>query len=307
MPDNESVLPPEGGTTNVSQLTILLIGDVVGHPGRDAVRALLPSLGEEYRLDFVIANAENAARGFGVSRSTAKDLWSAGVHVLTAGNHFWDQQDAADLLSHEAHLLRPANCPPEVAGRGSGVFTTKKGAKVGVLHLLGVTFMQPYPCPFRTAEAELERLCPETNVVIVDFHAEATSEKVAMGWFLDGRVSAVLGTHTHVQTADEQILPGDTAYLTDCGMTGAMNSVLGMNKDIILERFLTKLPLRHQVAEGKAILCGAVVTVDEATGKAVSIQRLQKQTSNAQDPSASRRSEGAVHHGASNSNFERRT
>lgn len=264
-----------------------MVGDVVGRPGRDAVRALLPSLCEEYRLDFVIANAENSAGGFGISRSTAKDLWSAGVHVLTAGNHFWDQKDAADLLSHESHLLRPANCPPEVAGRGSGVFTTKKGAKVGVLHLLGVTFMQPYPCPFRTAEAELERLRPETNVIIVDFHAEATSEKVAMGWFLDGRVSAVLGTHTHVQTADERILPGGTAYLTDCGMTGPMNSVLGMNKDIILERFLTKLPLRHQVAEGESILCGAVVTVDEETGKAVGIQRIQKQTSNAQDKSAS--------------------
>jgi hypothetical protein len=264
-------------------LTILLIGDVVGRPGRDAVRALLPSLREQYHLDFVIANGENSAGGFGVSRATARDLWSSGVHVITSGNHFWGQKDAADLLSHEANVLRPANYPAEVPGRGSGVFTTKQGVKVGVVHLVGVTFMPPTTSPFRAAEAELERLQSETRLIIAEIHAEATSEKVAMGWFLDGRVSAVLGTHTHVQTADEQILPKGTAYLTDCGMTGPAGSVLGMNKDIILERFLTGLPLRHQVAEGESILCGVVVTIEDETGKAISIERIQRRTSNAQN------------------------
>lgn len=264
-------------------MTILLIGDVVGRPGREAVRALLPSLNEQFHLDFVIANGENSAGGFGITRSTAKDLWTAGVHVLTAGNHCWDPKDAADLLSHEANVLRPANYPPETPGRGSGVFTTKRGVKVGVLHLLGVTFMQPLACPFRTAEAELEHLRPETHIIIVDMHAEATSEKMAMGWFLDGRVSAVLGTHTHVQTADERILPGGAAYLTDCGMTGPVHSVLGMNKDIVLDRFITKMPHRHQVAEGESLLCGVVVTVDDETGKAVGIERIQRRTPSAQN------------------------
>ncbi|MBT0653873.1 TIGR00282 family metallophosphoesterase [Geomobilimonas luticola] len=255
-------------------VNILFIGDVIGKPGRQAVSRELHRLVDRYRLDLVIANGENAAGGFGITEETAKDLFKSGIHFLTSGNHIWDKKDALEFIAREERLIRPANYPPGTAGRGSAVVKTPGGAKVGVLNLEGRVFMNNLDCPFRTADREVARLREETSIIFVDFHAEATSEKASLGWYLDGRVSAVVGTHTHVQTADERILPGGTAYLTDAGMTGAFDSVIGVRKDEPIEKFLTQVPVKFEIAKNNLRLNGVVVTVDEDTGRALGVERV---------------------------------
>lgn len=253
---------------------LLFIGDIIGKPGRQAVSRELDRLVDRYLVDLVIANGENAAGGFGITAETAADLYKCGIHVLTSGNHIWDKKDALEFISRDARVLRPANYPEGTPGRGSAVFATAGGVKVAVLNLEGRVFMNNLDCPFRVADREIARLRAETPVILVDFHAEATSEKNSLGWYLDGRVSALIGTHTHIQTADERILPGGTAYLTDAGMTGGFDSVIGVKKDEAIARFLSQLPVKFDVAKNNLRLNGAVITVDEQNGKAISIERI---------------------------------
>ncbi len=262
-----------------TEIRVLLVGDAVGRPGREAVKAIVPSFKSSGRAHFVIANAENSAHGKGITRETANQLLSAGVDVLTAGNHTWDNKDVFNFINNEYRLLRPANYQPvaEVPGRGYGVFDVPEfpGVKIAVTNLIGRVLMAPAECPFRTADSFIEQVKNETPIIFVDFHAEATSEKVAMGWYLDGRVTSVTGTHTHVQTADEQVLPGGTAYMTDLGMTGGHHGVIGVKSPEVLHRFLTGLPVRHEVATDNVILCGALVTADADTGRVVDIERIR--------------------------------
>lgn len=258
-------------------IKILFIGDVVGSPGRAAVKALLPALKQRHSIDVVVANAENAAGGSGITPRVARDLFQSGCDVLTSGDHVWRRPEVIEVLQQEKHVLRPANFPKVTPGRGSTVFKTAKDQKVGVVCLLGKVFIDAgVESPFRVVQEELKALKEETKVIMVDLHAEATSEKVAMGWFLDGEVSAVLGTHTHIQTADERILPKGTAYLTDVGMTGPYDSVIGRNKDRIIERFLTGMPTRFELGTEDIELHGALVEIDEATGKALAIERVRE-------------------------------
>ena len=257
-------------------MRILMIGDIVGRPGRVVVERTVMALRDERAIDVVIANCENAAGGAGITPSIADDLFRSGVDVLTSGNHVWKRREAFELLRLDPRVIRPANYPDGAPGTGSTIIETLSGEKVGVLNLMGRVFMEPLDCPFRAAERELARLKLVTSVIIVDLHAEATSEKVAMGWFLDGKVSCLFGTHTHIPTADERILPQGTAYITDVGMTGPYDSVIGRRVDQILERFLLQLPMRSEVAEGNVQLRGLLVEVDSATGKAVSIERVTK-------------------------------
>ena len=255
-------------------MRIIFVGDVVGRPGRKALKGLLPGLIKFYGADFCIANGENAAGGKGITQKVAEEMFSCGVDVLTSGNHIWDRKEGISYVQSASNLLRPANYPPDVGGIGYGVFRSRSGVPVGVINLQGRTFMPATDCPFRTALRILEEV--DVPVKVVDFHAEATSEKVAMGWFLDGKVGVVVGTHTHVQTADERILPGGTAYITDVGMTGAMDSVIGFKKEVALRRFLTQLPMRYEPAEEDLWLCGVVVDLDEGTGRALKIIRLRE-------------------------------
>jgi len=255
-------------------MRILFIGDIVGKPGRRAVHELLPELINGYQIDFVIANGENAAAGFGITREIVEDLFENRIDVLTMGNHVWDKKEILDFINDYESLIRPANYPGSAPGRGSVVMPSIKGYHIGVLNLMGRVFMHPLECPFRTAEQEIEKIRKRTKIILVDIHAEATSEKIAMGWFLDGKVTAVVGTHTHVQTADDRILPGGTAYITDVGMTGPFDSVIGTRKEIVLERFLTQIPNRFDVAKGDVRLQAVLIDVDEKTGSALSIERL---------------------------------
>jgi metallophosphoesterase (TIGR00282 family) len=257
-------------------LKVLFIGDVVGGPGRKAVATLVPPLVAREGIGLVVANVENAAGGVGVTPDIVDELLGVGVHVMTSGNHIWDKKEVLDVMGFEPRLLRPANYPRNNPGRGTAVVKTADGLKVGVLNLEGNVFMRPKDCPFQTARDELEGIRQETRVVLVDIHAEATSEKKAMGWYLDGRVSLVIGTHTHVQTADETILPGGTAYLTDAGMTGPHDSVIGVKKEIVIERFLTGMPRRFEPATGDVRLQGALVAIDPESGKATSIRRVDE-------------------------------
>jgi metallophosphoesterase (TIGR00282 family) len=257
-------------------MKILFLGDVVGRPGRRVVREWVARLTGQEEIDFVIANCENAAGGMGADPNTAEELFSAGVDVLTSGNHVWHKKEMADYAEHVPAFLRPANFPPGTPGGGWVVKETSGGVPVGVLNLMGRVFMGTLDCPFRAADIILPLLQDQVKVIVVDMHAEATSEKVAMGWFLNGRVSAVLGSHTHVQTADEQVLPGGTAYITDVGMCGPSDSVIGMKKDQVLRRFLTQMPTRFEVASGPTLLQGAIVEVDEKSGKAQSICRIRE-------------------------------
>lgn len=256
-------------------MKILFIGDIIGKPGRRAVKEGLPDLVNKLKIDFVIANAENAAGGFGVTQSVAEELFSMGLHVLTSGNHIWDKKEAVTYITKESRLLRPANYPPDVPGFGSIVMKTSSGDKLAVINLSGRVFMSQMDCPFRTAQQEIETLKKQTSIIIVDFHAEATSEKSAMGWFLDGDVSAVIGTHTHVQTADEMILPKGTAFITDVGMTGPKDSIIGVKKEQIIHKFLTQIPARFETAKGESLLSCVVVEINPKTGLSSSIQRLQ--------------------------------
>jgi metallophosphoesterase (TIGR00282 family) len=253
---------------------LLFIGDIIGKPGRHAVSRELDRLVDRYRVDLVIANGENAAGGFGITEETAKDLFGCGIHLLTSGNHIWDKKDALEFINREGRLLRPANYPPGTPGQGSAVVTTPGGVRIGVLNLEGRVFMNSLDCPFRVADREIERLRQETSIIVVDFHAEATSEKASLGWYLDGKVSAVIGTHTHVQTADERVLPGGTAYITDAGMTGAFDSVIGVRKDEPIERFLTLRPVKFEVAKSNLGLNGIVVEIDETSGRALAVERI---------------------------------
>ena len=255
-------------------MKILFIGDIVGKPGRKAVREIIPRIVSGHGIDLVIANCENAAAGFGVTREIVEELYQSNIDVLTSGNHLWDKKEVTEFIEDYETLLRPANYPHGVPGGGTVIIPTPSGNYVGVLNLAGRIFMQPLDCPFRTAEREIEKIRKKTSIIIVDMHAEATSEKRALGWFLDGRVSAVLGTHTHVQTADEDILPGGTAYITDVGMTGAFDSVIGVKKEMVLERFLTQMPNKFDVAKNDVRLQGVIVDVDEETGKSRGIERL---------------------------------
>jgi metallophosphoesterase (TIGR00282 family) len=256
-------------------LKILFIGDIVGRPGRQATKALLPRVVERYKIDFVVANGENAAGGFGITADSAGELFSMGVHVITSGNHIWDKKEVLSYIEREDRLIRPFNYPPGSPGAGSVIAALPNGDKVAVLNLSGRVFMGLMDCPFRAAEKEVAALRKKTPVVIVDFHAEATSEKVAMGYFLDGHVSALLGTHTHVQTADERVLPGGTAYITDAGMTGPLDSVIGVKKEQIIDKFLTSMPKRFEIPGGPVVFSAVVVETDEKTGRSSSLSRLQ--------------------------------
>lgn len=254
-------------------MRILMIGDVIGRPGRRAVQVLLPNLRQEYSIDLVIANGENAAGGLGLTRETAEELFASGIDVITSGNHIWDHKEIIPSLDSELAILRPLNYPPGVPGRG---YLTK--GKVLVVNLLGRTFIGNFDCPFRAMDQLLEELVDKPPVIIADFHAEATSEKVAMGRYLDGRVSAVLGTHTHVGTIDARLLPEGTAYVTDVGMTGPLESVIGDDADAVIRRFLTQLPHRLSVGKGSVVLNSVLVEVEESTGVAKSIVRIDKET-----------------------------
>lgn len=253
-------------------MRVLLIGDIVGHPGRNAIKELLPILKKEEAASFVIANAENAAGGSGVTPQIADELFKCGIDVMTTGDHIWNRKEIAPYLDQNDKLLRPANYPKGVPGFGSCVVDKK----VGVINLAGRVFMDAIECPFRIVREEIEKIENSAKIIFVDIHAEATSEKVALGWYLDGIVSCVFGTHTHIQTADERILPKGTAYITDLGMTGPYDSVIGRRVDQILTRFITQLPTRFEMAEENVQLCGAVVEVDEKTGKALAIKRIQR-------------------------------
>jgi metallophosphoesterase (TIGR00282 family) len=255
-------------------MRILLLGDVVGRPGRRAVRDLVPSLVMRERVDLVVANAENAAGGRGVDAKSAEELFSGGVHVLTSGNHIWKKKEVYPYIEAHPNLLRPANYPPGAPGRG-WLRWQSNGRRALILNLQGRVFMPPADDPFRCVDHLLEEHGAFSPVVIVDMHAEATSEKSAMGWFLDGRASVVYGTHTHVQTADERILPKGTAYITDLGMCGAWDSVIGIEADSVIRGFLTQMPQRFEVATENVVLQGALVDADEETGRALAIRRIR--------------------------------
>ncbi len=256
-------------------MKILFIGDVVGRAGRRALAEHLDRLIDRHYIDLVIANGENAASGYGITPPVLKELFDAGVHVVTSGNHIWDKKEVLPLLDREKRLLRPANYPPGLPGRGAGVFSTAGGVKVGVCNLEGRVFMKNLDCPFRAADQLVAELKQQTPVVVVDFHAEATSEKQALGFYLEGRVSAVIGTHTHVQTADEQLLAGGTGYLTDVGMTGSQDAVIGNQKEAALQRFLTQQPVRLEVAKKAPLLCAVLLDIDEGNGRCLAIERIQ--------------------------------
>ena len=257
-------------------MKILMIGDVVGKPGRRVLKDSLPGLHEQHQPDLTIVNAENAAGGFGVTASVLDELLgNPQIDVLTSGNHIWDKPEALQLIDGEPRLLRPHNYPEGTPGQGWVVVRASNGIEVGVLNIMGVVFMHPaLDCPFRCANQVLNNKLKDLGVVVVDFHAEATSEKMAMGWYLDGRVSVVVGTHTHVATADERILPDGTAYVSDLGMTGCYNSILGMKKEKVLNRFLRRVPERLEPATGPSMLCGAIIDVDESSGRSRSIDRV---------------------------------
>jgi hypothetical protein len=257
-------------------MKILFIGDIVGAPGREAIKRLLPQIKKEYSIEFTIANIENAAGGVGVTPRIVDELWSYDLDILTTGDHVWNRREILTIIDSEDKLLRPANFPEGIPGKGYCIIENQ-GRKLGVVNLQGRVFMAPVVrCPFRVAIENIEKIKSKTPIILVDVHAEATSEKIAMGHFLDGQVSAVVGSHTHVQTADEKILSQGTAYITDVGMSGPCDSVIGQRKDKIIERFLTGMPVRFEVASGDVQLQGVIIDIEERTGKASSIQRLQR-------------------------------
>ncbi len=258
-------------------MNILCVGDIVGRTGRETVKKLLPEIKKEFSVDFSIVNAENSAGGSGITTDIAQELFKNGCDVITSGDHIWDRPDIKSYLEENSRILRPANFPEGTPGKGFCVVETKGGVKVGVINLIGRVFMRyNVNCPFREAKSIIDKIKKETKIIIVDMHAETTSEKVAMGWFVDGEISAVVGTHTHVPTADETVLPKGTAYITDLGMSGPHDSVIGQNKDRILERFLNSMPSRFEVAIEDNRLNGVVIDIDEKTGKARKIERIQK-------------------------------
>lgn len=256
-------------------MKVLVIGDIMGEPGRRAVARAIPRLIAHRKIDVVIGNGENVAGGFGITPELAEELFEMGLAVITTGNHAWDKKEILDYFPREPRLLRPANYPVGVPGHGSYVIETSSEERLAVLHLMGRVYMPTLDCPFQVARKELVGLKNRAAAVIVDMHAEATSEKMAMGHYLDGEVTAVVGTHTHVQTADEQILPKGTAYMTDIGMTGPLHSVIGVKKELAIEKFLTGMPRRFEVATGPTVFCAALVELDARLGKALSIERIR--------------------------------
>ncbi len=257
-------------------MNILFIGDIVGNPGRDAIERLLPKIKQREGIDFTVANSENAAGGAGITPEIAKDLLDMGLDVLTNGDHIWDRKEILEAIDKEQRILRPLNYPEGAPGYGSIVLHSRTGVKVGVINLVGRVFMQAVECPFKAAIKEVDKLKKETPVILVDMHAEATSEKLALCFYLDGLVSAVCGTHTHIQTADERIFPKGTAYITDLGMTGPFDSVLGRKPEQIIRRFITGLPTRFEMAISNIQLQGVIIDCDEKTGKARLIKRIQE-------------------------------
>jgi metallophosphoesterase (TIGR00282 family) len=253
---------------------VLMLGDVVGRPGRAALKKRLPALREEFGPDLVVANAENASGGLGLSAKNARELLALGLDAMTTGNHVWKFRDLYNVLNTEPRLLRPANYPPGAPGRGAGVFTTASGVRVGVLNLLGRTYMPPVDCPFRAADELLEGLAGGADVIVADFHAEATSEKAAMAHHLAGRAALLAGTHTHVQTSDARVLPGGLAFITDLGMCGPTDSCLGMKAEPIVGMFLSGLPTRFEVSGGPARVQGALAEIDETTGRALAVRAI---------------------------------
>lgn len=256
-------------------MRVLFIGDVVGKPGRAILRRALPGLVDRHEIDFTVANAENSAAGAGATPETCEEMFAAGVDCLSSGNHIWDKKEILPYFERETRLLRPANYPDPNPGAGVFLGRSRDGARVAVVNLIGRIFLVNVDCPFRAADAILEELSGKADVIVVDMHAEATSEKVAMGWYLNGRVSAVIGTHTHIPTADPSLLSGGTAYLTDVGMTGPFDSVIGVEKSQVLERFLTGRNVRFQPAENDVRLYAAVIDIDARTGKATGIERIE--------------------------------
>ena len=255
-------------------MNILFVGDIFGKAGRRVLGDHIADLIEQHKLELVVANAENAAAGRGVTPRLVGELLALGIDVLTSGNHIWHQKEILEYFPQEPRLLRPANYP---AGPGQGLFqgTTRSGVAYAVLNLQGRVYMTPNDCPFRTADRVLGQLPPSCKIRVVDMHAEATSEKIAMGWYLDGRVTAVVGTHTHIPTADEHVLPGGTAYITDVGMTGPYDSVIGVTKESILHKFLTQMPVKFEPAEKDPRLAAVIIRADPETGRALGIERLQ--------------------------------
>lgn len=256
-------------------MVILFIGDIVGEPGRRVITSSIQKVIDQYHVDLVFANGENAAGGFGITPDLADDLFDLGVSAITTGNHVWDKKEMVEYIRKEPRILRPANYPDGAPGQGSLVIDRPNGENVGLIQVMGRAFMPTLDCPFQAVKREVKKLQGQTPCIIVDMHAETTSEKMAMGHFLDGQVTAVVGTHTHVQTADEQILPKGTAYLTDIGMTGPINSVIGMKKEPVIDKFLTQMPRRFEVAAGPAVLGAVVIELDQTTGKATGIQRVR--------------------------------
>jgi metallophosphoesterase (TIGR00282 family) len=272
------------------RVKILFIGDIVGQPGRRAVKAVVPGLRAKRALDLVIANGENSAGGSGITPRTAEEIFSAGVDIITSGDHLWDQKEVDELLRKEPRFVRPLNYPAGTPGQGSCIFRKDETSAVGIINLQGRTFMPALENPFHSVQEEVERLRQHVKIIFVDFHAEATSEKIALGRFLDGRVSAVVGTHTHVQTADEQIFPGGTAFLCDAGFTGPHESVIGREFEPIIKRFLTNMPQKFDVAKGRVLLQGAIIEIDDQSGRATKIERVSVPESQSPSPANQDRS-----------------
>jgi 2',3'-cyclic-nucleotide 2'-phosphodiesterase len=259
----------------MNNIRVLFVGDIVGSAGRKALKEMLPELKMKYSPDVIIVNGENAAGGRGITAAIAKEFYDQGVHGITLGNHTWDNKDIFDFIDKEERMIRPANYPPGTPGRG---FTVVKGQKkeLAIVNVQGRTFLPPLDCPFQTMDAILDKMKKKHNCILVDFHAEATSEKIAMGWYLDGKVSAVLGTHTHVQTHDERILPQGTAYVTDVGMVGGRDGILGMERQAVLQKFKTGLPVRFAADEGKWQFHAMLIDIDEETGLSKKVELIRR-------------------------------
>jgi len=266
-------------TKHMKIIKVLALGDVVGEPGRKAIKEILPGLIRDEEISFVIANGENLAGGSGITESTVLDLFSSGVDVITSGDHIFRKKEGEGLLQRDHRILRPANYPSTVPGVGATLVKSKEGVPIGVINLLGRVFLKTVNCPFETAAQEVKKLQAQTRLIFIDIHAEATSEKVALGWFLDGRVTAIFGTHTHIQTADETVLPKGTGYITELGMCGPYQSVIGRQIDQVLKMFLTQMPSKLEVAMGDPRISGALFEVDSETGKTVSVRRVHEKLS----------------------------
>lgn len=259
-------------------MNILIIADIVGRPGRKAIKTLLPSVQREHNIDFIIANAENAAGGRGLNRQVMNELLTAGIDVLTMGNHVWDNKEIYSFIDDEFRLIRPLNFPPYCPGQGYHIYTGGIDKKIAVINAMGRVFLPALDCPFRTIEEVLKEIQEQCDIVIIDIHAEATSEKLALAYYFDGKVTAVVGTHTHIQTADERILANGTAYITDLGMTGPVESILGMDKDMVIKKIVYQRPVRLEVASGTAQLQGVILKIDEANNKVLNISRISLST-----------------------------